>query len=109
MQPSRVRPSFYRHRLPVRLMHWINVISFFLMLMSGLGIFNAHPHLYWGRASNFEAPLLSITARPGPDGQPQGYMQVDLMRILVVARPGHIRGGAGGYWEDQGYEWYAGI
>jgi thiosulfate reductase cytochrome b subunit len=76
MQPSRVRTSFYRHRLPVRLMHWINVISFSLMLMSGLGIFNAHPHLYWGRASNFAAPLLSMTARPGPDGQPHGVTQI---------------------------------
>jgi thiosulfate reductase cytochrome b subunit len=67
---------FYRHRLPVRVMHWINVFSFFLMLMSGLGIFNAHPHLYWGKAANFDAPLLSITARTGPDGAPHGITQV---------------------------------
>lgn len=70
------RRLFYRHRLPIRVMHWINVVSFFLMLMSGLGIFNAHPHLYWGRASDFDAPLLSITARPGPDGEPQGVTQI---------------------------------
>lgn len=67
---------FYRHRLAVRLMHWTNVICFFLMLMSGLGIFNAHPHLYWGKASDFDAPLLSITARPGPDGEPHGVTQI---------------------------------
>ncbi|ALK97567.1 HupC [Massilia sp. WF1] len=67
---------FYRHRLPIRVMHWINVISFFLMLMSGLGIFNAHPHLYWGAQSDFDAPLLSMTARPGPDGEPHGLTQV---------------------------------
>jgi thiosulfate reductase cytochrome b subunit len=67
---------FYRHRLPIRVMHWINVISFFLMLMSGLGIFNAHPHLYWGRDSDFDAPLLSMTARPGPGGEPLGVTQV---------------------------------
>ena len=47
-------------------MYWINVISFFHMLMSGPGIFNAHPHLYRSRASDFDAPLLSMTARPGP-------------------------------------------
>lgn len=70
------RRMFYRHRLPIRVMHWINVVSFFLMLMSGLGIFNAHPHLYWGRDSDFEAPLLSMTARPGPDGEPHGFTQV---------------------------------
>jgi thiosulfate reductase cytochrome b subunit len=70
------RRLFYRHRLPIRIMHWINVVSFFLMLMSGLGIFNAHPHLYWGKASDFDAPLLSMTARPGPDGEPRGVTQI---------------------------------
>lgn len=67
---------FYRHRLPVRVMHWINVVCFFVMLMSGLGIFNAHPHLYWGRESDFDSPLLSITAVDGPDGMPHGVTQV---------------------------------
>jgi thiosulfate reductase cytochrome b subunit len=70
------RGLFYRHRLPIRVMHWINVICFFLMLMSGLGIFNAHPHLYWGADSDFDAPVLSITARTGPDGEPHGVTQV---------------------------------
>jgi hypothetical protein len=27
----------------------------------------------------------------------------------VVADLRGIRGGKGGFWEDQGYEWYAGI
>jgi thiosulfate reductase cytochrome b subunit len=68
--------EFYRHRLPVRIMHWINAISFFLMLMSGLGIFNAHPNLYWGKQSDFDAPLLSIGAQLGPDGKPHGFTQI---------------------------------
>jgi DMSO/TMAO reductase YedYZ molybdopterin-dependent catalytic subunit len=39
-----------------------------------------------------------------------GYKQAKyLMRIEVVDRLDTIRGGNGGYWEDQGYEWYAGI
>jgi DMSO/TMAO reductase YedYZ molybdopterin-dependent catalytic subunit len=39
-----------------------------------------------------------------------GYKQAKyLMRIEVVARLEPIRGGKGGYWEDLGYEWYAGI
>jgi thiosulfate reductase cytochrome b subunit len=70
------RHWFYRHRLPVRVMHWVNVICFFVMLMSGLGIFNAHPHLYWGRESDFDDPLLSIIANTGPDGAPHGVTQV---------------------------------
>ncbi|MGJ7916968.1 molybdopterin-binding protein [Massilia sp. LXY-6] len=39
-----------------------------------------------------------------------GYKQAKyLMQIDVVDRLEHIRGGRGGYWEDLGYEWYAGI
>lgn len=32
-----------------------------------------------------------------------------VMRIELVERLDRIGGGRGGYWEDQGYEWYAGI
>jgi len=31
------------------------------------------------------------------------------MRIELVESFEAIAGGKGGYWEDQGYEWYAGI
>jgi thiosulfate reductase cytochrome b subunit len=64
----------YRHRLPVRVMHWINVISLTLLLMSGLNIFNAHPALYWGHDSHFASPWLAIKARDTPAG-PIGVTQ----------------------------------
>jgi DMSO/TMAO reductase YedYZ molybdopterin-dependent catalytic subunit len=39
-----------------------------------------------------------------------GYKQAKyIMRIELVESFAHIAGGRGGYWEDQGYEWYAGI
>ena len=39
-----------------------------------------------------------------------GYkMAKYIMRIELVEQYKHIGGGNGGYWEDQGYEWYAGI
>jgi DMSO/TMAO reductase YedYZ molybdopterin-dependent catalytic subunit len=39
-----------------------------------------------------------------------GYkMAKYIMRIELVASLAHIGAGNGGYWEDQGYEWYAGI
>jgi DMSO/TMAO reductase YedYZ molybdopterin-dependent catalytic subunit len=39
-----------------------------------------------------------------------GYKQAKyIMRIEVVADMHHIHGGNGGFWEDRGYEWYAGI
>jgi DMSO/TMAO reductase YedYZ molybdopterin-dependent catalytic subunit len=39
-----------------------------------------------------------------------GYKQAKyLMRIELVDSFARIGGGKGGYWEDRGYEWYAGI
>jgi DMSO/TMAO reductase YedYZ molybdopterin-dependent catalytic subunit len=39
-----------------------------------------------------------------------GYKQAKyLMRIEVVSAFDTLWGGRGGYWEDRGYEWYAGI
>ena len=32
-----------------------------------------------------------------------------VMRLELVESYAHIEGGNGGYWEDQGYQWYAGI
>lgn len=62
---------YYRHRLPVRIMHWINVLSLTILFMSGLGIFNAHPSLNWGKSSYTGRPaILEITSRPEP-GMPE--------------------------------------
>jgi thiosulfate reductase cytochrome b subunit len=60
--PASAGRRFFRHRWPVRLMHWINVVCLTILLMSGLQIFNAHPALYWGQGSDFDAPWLSIGA-----------------------------------------------
>jgi DMSO/TMAO reductase YedYZ molybdopterin-dependent catalytic subunit len=39
-----------------------------------------------------------------------GYKQAKYVeRIQIVESFSHIAGGQGGYWEDRGYEWYAGI
>jgi len=50
----------YRHRLPVRISHWLNVPFLIILIMSGLQIFNAHPALYWGDRSDRDQALLSI-------------------------------------------------
>lgn len=50
-----------RHALAVRLWHWTNALAVIVMLMSGLMIFNAHPHLYWGRyGANFDRSWLDV-------------------------------------------------
>jgi len=85
---------YYRHRLPVRVMHWINVIVFVLMLMSGLTIFNAHPTLYWGNESYGGATkLLQIRGVKGDDG-PIGLTTVfgrtfDTTGVLGAATNAH--------------------
>ncbi|HVN34446.1 MAG TPA: cytochrome b/b6 domain-containing protein [Casimicrobiaceae bacterium] len=54
---------YYRHTLPVRIMHWINAVALTILLMSGLGIFNVHPALYWGKSSyTGKPPLLEMRA-----------------------------------------------
>jgi thiosulfate reductase cytochrome b subunit len=55
------RETVYRHRLPTRLWHWLNVLALLVLLMSGLQIFNAHPALYWGQSgSNLDTPVMEI-------------------------------------------------
>jgi len=61
---------------------------------------------------------LNDTALPIPNGAPLrlrverqlGYKHAKyIMRVELVASFANIAGGKGGYWEDQGYEWWAGI
>ncbi|MCX7041975.1 MAG: cytochrome b/b6 domain-containing protein, partial [Gammaproteobacteria bacterium] len=73
--------TIYRHRLPVRIMHWINVACLFILLMSGLQVFNAHPALYWGNISTFDKPALSLTAKTGADGTLSGQTQIGSLRF----------------------------
>lgn len=73
----------YRHRLPVRVMHWINVVCLTILLMSGLTIFNAHPALYWGRDSHFADPWLSIGALNVPGGGIRGVTTIAGQRFAT--------------------------
>ena len=67
----------YRHRLPVRIMHWINVVSLTVLLMSGLMIFNAHPALDWGKSTYTGRPsVFEIGARQTASGQLMGVTRV---------------------------------
>ena len=69
-----------RHTIAVRIAHWINAVCLLFLLMSGLQIFNAHPALYWGRSSDFDHPLLSLTAQDGERG-PVGITQIGPWRF----------------------------
>ena len=68
---------YKRHSLPVRIMHWLNVLSLTILLMSGLMIFNAHPSLDWGKQSYSGNPsVMTIASKAGANGQLQGVTTV---------------------------------
>ncbi|MDT3705614.1 MAG: cytochrome b/b6 domain-containing protein [Thiobacillus sp.] len=68
---------YLRHTWPIRLMHWINVLAFTLLLMSGLQIFNAYPALNWGKSSyTGRPPILQIGARMDAQGNPVGVTRI---------------------------------
>ncbi|MGH6865239.1 MAG: cytochrome b/b6 domain-containing protein [Methyloceanibacter sp.] len=56
------REFIYRHSGVVRITHWVNALVLLVLLMSGLQIFNAHPALYIGPASDFANPVMSMKA-----------------------------------------------
>ena len=67
----------YRHSVAVRLTHWVNVLCIFVLLMSGMQIFNAHPMLHWGIKGDEADPfILSIYAEEQLDGPPIGWTEI---------------------------------
>jgi thiosulfate reductase cytochrome b subunit len=75
IEPHRYR--YVRHSVAVRVMHWLNVLALFILLMSGLQIFNAHPALYWGKSSyTGRPPVLRMHAQRSVDGSAIGVTEV---------------------------------
>jgi thiosulfate reductase cytochrome b subunit len=79
MPPAETAPEtlYYRHRLPVRVMHWVNVVALTILFMSGLNIFDAHSALYWGKSSyTGKPPVLAIGATMTPESGIHGVTRV---------------------------------
>lgn len=86
--PSAGGDLIYRQRRPVRAWHGLNALAVVVLLMSGMMIFNAHPHLYWGQyGANHDMPWLEI----GSDGE-RGYLRVGPVTIPTTG----VLGLAGG-------------
>ena len=89
---------YYRHTLPVRLMHWVNVVALTVLFMSGLQIFNAHPALNFGKSSyNGTPPVLEIGARMSTAGQPQGVTRILGKEFDTTGWLGVTRDASGNY------------
>ncbi|HVZ28073.1 MAG TPA: cytochrome b/b6 domain-containing protein [Rhizomicrobium sp.] len=103
--PKPVR--FYRHAALVRLTHWINALCILFLVGSGLNIFNAHPHLYWGKYGADAQPpdqaFFSITAFFGPAGT-RGITQIGPWQFDTTGILGWSK--ANGHYADRGWpEW----
>ncbi len=83
--PPLGRPLIYRTKLTVRIWHWLNALTIFVMLMSGATIFNAHPRLYWGGyGANYDSAWLVIGRR----GQ-EGFLRLASLEIPTTGFLGY--------------------
>jgi thiosulfate reductase cytochrome b subunit len=63
-----------RHTLLVRVTHWVTVVAFLALLVTGLEILVSHPRFYWGETGNSGmTPLFRIPIPASRDTVPTGY------------------------------------
>jgi thiosulfate reductase cytochrome b subunit len=66
-----IRP---RHSLLVRFTHWLTVLSFLALLVTGVEIIISHPRFYWGETGNVNMrPLFTIPIPSSRSSVPTGY------------------------------------
>jgi len=66
-----------RHSALVRVTHWLTVISFLALLVTGGEIVISHPRFYWGETGNSgTTPLFKIPIPASRDTVPSGYNYV---------------------------------
>ncbi|MET0361497.1 MAG: cytochrome b/b6 domain-containing protein [Sphingobium sp.] len=74
----------HRHRLSTRLWHWVNALTLYVLFTSGLGIFNAHPRLYWGNyGANFDHAWLELDRF-------SGWLTLPARYSLAMSRRWHL-------------------
>ena len=63
-----------RHSLLVRVTHWITVLAFIALLITGIEILISHPRFYWGEVGNVNTkPLFTFHIPSSRDTVPTGY------------------------------------
>lgn len=71
------RAAAPRHRLLVRVTHWITVATFLALLITGAEILISHPRFYWGETGNVNMrPLFTLPIPASRDTVPTGYHYV---------------------------------
>jgi thiosulfate reductase cytochrome b subunit len=75
-----LRPVTTRHSAVVRVTHWLTVIAFIALLITGAEIVISHPRFYWGETGNVNmSPLftLPIPSSRGTVPTAYGYVMPD--------------------------------
>ena len=63
-----------RHAAVVRVTHWLTVIAFFALLVTGLEIVISHPRFYWGEVGNvMTQPAFTLPIPASRSSVPTGY------------------------------------
>src|SRR5580704_9880224 len=70
-------PETPRHSATVRVTHWLTVVAFLALLVTGAEIVVSHPRFYWGETGNVNTtPLFTIHIPSSRDTVPTGYKTV---------------------------------
>ncbi|ARP88629.1 cytochrome b/b6 domain-containing protein [Bordetella genomosp. 9] len=93
--PALGRRYIDRHSATVRITHWINALCLFVLLLSGLQIFNAHPGLYWGKyGADADPAFVEIGSQRREDGL-HGFFRIGAIRMDTTGLLGVSREDAG--------------
>ena len=85
----------YRHSVVTRITHWAGALAMFVLVMSGLQIFNAAPHLEAADKSDPSKQVLAIGAEEN-GGQPEGYVNLLGAKFNTTHVLGYTSDGMGG-------------
>jgi len=89
-------PLVYRHSVVARTTHWLFTLAFFVLVMSGLQIFNASPNLDASDKSDPARRVLSIGAEQSADGKPVGVTTIFGLKLTTTHVLGYTSDGSGG-------------
>jgi len=66
-----------RHKVIVRVTHWLTVVAFLALVVTGLEIVISHPRFYWGETGNVNMkPAFTLPIPASRDTVPTGYKYV---------------------------------
>jgi thiosulfate reductase cytochrome b subunit len=88
--------KIYRHSIAARVTHWFWTLAMFVLVMSGLQIFNAAPYLDASDKSNPAKRVLAFDAHQGPDGKQVGTTTVLGATFTTTHVLGYTDDGQGG-------------